>query len=249
MNDEKCITIKKSCKFEMFFLGLCLAFGLAVGGYFIGQTMYNAKVALNATDVKGLAVRRVEADLANWTIKFNVATADRDQISLLYKELEEQQKTIINLLKENGLGNDEIQIGVVDHNYYEYRDENQKVVDQRHQLTGSLNIETKNVRLISKVRVAVNKLIAQGINVENRAPRYLFTKLNEIKPDMLREAAKNARIAANEFAQNADANVGGIRSARQGSFTVRDVGETYDDTTKIDKEVRVVTNITFYLID
>ena len=249
MNDEKCITIKKSCKFEMFFLGLCLAFGLAVGGYFIGQTMYNAKVALNTTDVKGLAVRRVEADLANWTIKFNVATADRDKISLLYTELEEQQKTIINLLKENGLGNDEIQIGVVDHNYYEYRDENQKVVDQRHQLTGSLNIETKNVRLISKVRVAVNKLIAQGINVKNRAPRYLFTKLNEIKPDILREAAKNARIAANEFAQNADANVGGIRSARQGSVTVRDVGETYDDTTKIDKEVRVVTNITFYLID
>ncbi len=207
----------------------------------------NAKVAINTADVKGLAVKRVEADLANWTIKFNVASPDRDSIPLLYKELEENQKTIITLLKENGLKEDEIQIGVVDYNHQEYRDENQKLVDQTHQLVASLNIETTNVKLISKVRVAVNKLIAHGINIDNRAPRYLFTKLNDIKPEMLREATRNARIAANEFAQNAGAKVGSIRSARQGSFNVRDIGEAYDDTTKIDKEVRVVTNITFYL--
>ena len=81
MNEEKCVTTKKACKLEVFFSGLCLAFGLAVGGYFIGQTMYNAKVALNTTDVKGLAVRRVEADLANWTIKFNVPIGDKKSLA------------------------------------------------------------------------------------------------------------------------------------------------------------------------
>lgn len=66
---------------------------------------------------------------------------------------------------------------------------------------------------------------------------------------MLSEATKNARIAANEFAGNAGVTVGGIRSARQGSFNVRDAGEDYSDTKKIDKDVRVVTNITFFLTD
>ncbi|MEM9622794.1 MAG: SIMPL domain-containing protein, partial [Pseudomonadota bacterium] len=70
-----------------------------------------------------------------------------------------------------------------------------------------------------------------------------------IKPSMLKEATKNARLAANEFAANAGVQVGGIRDARQGGFIVRDVGEDYSDTAKIDKDVRVVTTITFYLTD
>jgi hypothetical protein len=61
------------------------------------------------------------------------------------------------------------------------------------------------------------------------------------------EATTNARLAANEFAANADVDVGGIRDARQGGFIIRDVGENYTDTTKIEKDVRVVTTITFYL--
>jgi hypothetical protein len=66
---------------------------------------------------------------------------------------------------------------------------------------------------------------------------------------MLKEATTNARIAANEFAENAGVKVGRIRSARQGSFYIRDAGEQYGDTAKIEKDVRVVTNITFYLTD
>ena len=66
---------------------------------------------------------------------------------------------------------------------------------------------------------------------------------------MLREATKNARSAAIEFAENAGVSVGGIRSARQGSFYIRDAGEDYGDTKKIEKDMRVVTTITFYLTD
>ena len=64
---------------------------------------------------------------------------------------------------------------------------------------------------------------------------------------MLREATKNARVAANEFADNAGVKVGGIRSARQGSFRVTDAGKDYGDTKEIEKDIRVVTNITFFL--
>lgn len=233
----------------LFFLGLFVAIGIAAGGYFIGNTMYNAKVALNTAEAKGLAERRVKADRANWSISFAVATKAQAGIPDLYKKAEGQQKTIIDLLKTHDFTNEEITAGVIDYSYHEYRDENQAVVDQNHTLRGTINIETEKVELIGKVRANVNKLIAKGINVQNHAPAYRFTKLNEIKPEMLREATKNARIAANEFADNAGVTVGGIRSARQGSFYVRDAGQEYGDTQKIDKDVRVVTTITFYLTD
>jgi len=81
----------------------------------------------------------------------------------------------------------------------------------------------------------MNELISQGLDLRNNPPAYYFTKLNDIKPAMLKEATTNARIAANELAANAGVKVGGIREAQQGSFIVTDVGEDYGDTKKIER--------------
>lgn len=233
----------------LFFIGLFIALGLALGGYFVGQTMYNAKVALNTAEAKGLAERRVTADRAIWDIAYTVKGAKRSEIPGMYKQAEQHQLTIVKILKANGFDDNEIEIGVLDYRYQEFRDDKNKLVDQTHKLNGNISVVTEKVDQVSKVRANVSKLIAQGIDIKNMAPTYRFTKLNEIKPDMLREATKNARIAANEFAENAGVNVGGIRSARQGSFYIRDAGEEYGDTRKIEKDVRVVTTITFYLTE
>ncbi len=233
----------------LLFLGALIACGLASGGYFVGQTMYNAKVALNTAEAKGLAERRVKADRANWTIRFSNTGKKRDEVPALYQLSEQNQSDITAALKESGFSDNEIQVGILDYQYQEFRDENQNLVDQNHRLTGSISLETDKVQLIDKAGAKVNRLIVNGINIQNEAPVYLFTKLNEIKPDMLKEATKNARIAANEFADNAGVAVGGIRNATQGSFYIRDAGEEYGDTGKIEKDVRVVTTITFYLTD
>jgi hypothetical protein len=233
----------------LFFLGLFIAIGLSVAGYYIGQTLYNAKVALNTAEAKGLAERRVSADRVNWTISYQVSGKTRADIPELYKIAEEHQKTIVTLLKNNKFSDSEIQVDVFDYQYLEYRDENQKLVDQSHTLVGTINVESNQVNLVKEARSKVNKLISQGIDINNGAPSFYFTKLNQIKPEMLREATKNAREAANEFAKNAEVEVGGIRSARQGSFFIRDAGEEFGDTAKIEKDVRVVTTITFYLTE
>lgn len=231
------------------YLGVFLAIGLSLAGYFVSQTIYNSKVALNTAEAKGLAERRVKADNAHWELVFRVSSNKKDDVPELYADAEERQQTIIELLKDNGFTNTEIEIGVIDYTHEEFRDEGQQLVDEKHTLIGSIIVDTQQVELVSKVRARVNALIARGIDIENRAPSYFFTKLNEIKPDMLREATKNARIAASEFAQIAGVKVGGIRNARQGSFFIRDAGGGYSDTQKIDKDVRVVTTITFYLTD
>jgi len=241
--------VKRENQGGLIFLGLFVSLGLAVAGYFVGQTLYNAKVALNTAEVKGLAERRVSADRVNWEIVYKVKGVSREEIPSLYEEAEKHQQKIIGLLKDNGFDDGEIQLGVLDYEYFEFRNDDQRLVDQTHTLVGNISVETGKVEQVSEVRANVNKLIAQGIDIDNKAPVYRFTKLNEIKPDMLREATKNARIAANEFAENAGVEVGGIRSARQGSFFVRDAGMAYGDTAKIEKDVRVVTTITFYLTE
>ena len=228
---------------------LLLAGGIALAGYFVGQTLYNAKVALNTAEAKGLAERRVEADRADWTIGFKVSGKTRDDIPALYAEGERHQQTIVELLEAGGFDAGEITVGSLDYSYREYRDEKQALVDEKHELNGSISVATAKVKLIDQVRADVSKLIAQGINIQNTLPSYRFTRLNEVKPEMLREATKNARLAANEFAENAGVSVGGIRSARQGGFNVRDAGEEYGDRRKIEKDVRVVTTIIFYLTD
>lgn len=234
---------------EIFMAGLFLAIGIASAGYFVSETIYKSKVALNTAEAKGLAERRVKADRANWNIIYSVKGASRDELPTLYNKAEQHQKTIVDILKSNDFDDNEIELGVLDYTYQEYRDDSQKLVDQSHQLTGTISVETSKVEQVSKVRASLNKLIAQGIDIDNRPPTYRFTGLNDIKPDMLREATRNARLAANEFAENAGVNVGGIRDARQGSFYVRDAGDEYNDSAKIDKDVRVVTTITFYLTD
>ncbi|WKD48449.1 SIMPL domain-containing protein [Microbulbifer spongiae] len=231
------------------FAAFLLATGIAAAGHFVSQTLYKSKVALNTAEVKGLAERRVEADTAYWSIQYTVTGKSKSEIPALYKDSEADQNKIISLLKSSGFTDHEIQPGIINYLKKEFRDEDQKLVEEEHILVGEITVETQKVRLVSEVRSNLNTLIAQGLDIKNNPPAYHFTQLNKIKPAMLKEATTNARIAANEFAINAGVEVGGIRSARQGGFVIRDVGENYGDTRKIEKEVRVVTNVTFFLTD
>lgn len=230
-------------------IALIVAGGIAAGGYFISQTLYKAKVALNTAEAKGLAERRVEADRANWSVGFSVKGKSAEEVPALYKEAEAIQKRLQAVLGESGFEEDEITLGIISYSSRQYRNEDQLLTDEDHFLNGSISIETSKVRSIAPARATVNRLIAEGISISNNTPTYTFTGLNEIKPDMLREATTNARIAANEFASDAGVEVGGIRTARQGTFFIRDAGNESSDSFKIEKDVRVVTTITFFLTD
>ena len=72
---------------------------------------------------------------------------------------------------------------------------------------------------------------------------YEFTGLNDIKPQMIEDATKNARAAAEKFAKDSDSKLGKIKSASQGQFTIAN----RDENTPYIKSVRVVTTVTYYL--
>lgn len=228
-------------------IGLLLAVGMSLSGYFVSQTLYKSKVAVNVAEVKGLAEREVKADIAYWSLSFNVTRDISVPLETLYQEANTKQQTIIDFLLANGFTQEEIQIESINYHTTEYRDDNQKIVEQRHSLYGSMTINTEHVDHVASVRAKVNALISEGIDLTSYTPRYLFTQLNDIKPEMLREATQNAKTAANEFAQVADVKVGSIKDAYQGNFSITDLGESYSDDQKLMKKVRVVTTISFYL--
>ena len=226
---------------------MLVSLGIATAGYFIGRTLYISKIDINTAEVKGLAEKRVEADRAYWKVQYTVSGSGNTQVSKLYEKSEADQAQILSMLLESGFDKSEVSPGVINYQKEEFRDENQKLVDERHILAGSINVETGKVKLVAEVRAKLNKLIAQGLDIQNNPPAYLFTRLNEIKPAMVKEATTNARVAATEFAKDAGVKVGRIRDAQQGGFIIRDVGEEFSDRSSIEKEVRLVTTITFYL--
>ena len=239
--------------FGRFYLGIFLSLGIVIAGYFMSNTLYKAKVGANVAEVKGLAERQITADTANWSIGFSVSNRVSNQgvaeLQKLYNNAGEHQAKIVNLLTEKWFKESEISTDAFDYFITEYRNEDSVLVDTKNSLSGRVVVQTNKVHKVKEVRSNINELIAAGIKIDNRLPIYRFTKLNEIKPDMLKEATENARIAANEFAQNAGATVGRIKNARQGGFNIRDVGADYSDTQKIKKTARVVTTISFYLVD
>ena len=107
---------------------LCIAIGIALAGFFISQTLYKSKIALNTAEVKGLAQRRVEADKAYWLIRYRVSGNSAEQIPLLYSDSEAAKQKIIALLQENGFSLEEIAPGVIDYQKNEFRDESQRLV-------------------------------------------------------------------------------------------------------------------------
>jgi len=234
-------------RYNLVLSAVLISVGISAAGYFVGRTLYNAKVGINIAEVKGLAERRVEADRAYWKIQYSVSGPGSTQVSKLYEKSETDQAQIVQLLIDSGFDESEITPGVINYHKGEFRDNNQKLIEEKHVLSGSIDVETNKVRLVAGVRAKLNKLIAQGLDIQNNAPAYYFTKLNAIKPEMVKEATTNARIAATEFAADAGVKVGGIRDAQQGGFSIRDVGEEYGDTKSLEKDVRLVTTITFYL--
>ena len=227
-----------------------LATGIAVGGFFPGYYYYQSKMGSNFVTVKGLAEMDVRADLGVWDIKYVVTGND---LATAQSEMEAQQKIILSFLKNLGFEDTEIAVKRTETNDLmanPYR--NESIGATRYILTQSIQLTSKNVDLVEKAVNSTSSLIAKGIvfDSNNYNPvSYIFTKINDIKPQMLEEATKNAAAAANEFAKSSNTKVGKIRKANQGVFSILPREQTANamEMNSIEKKVRVVSTVEYYL--
>ncbi len=220
-----------------------LGISIIAGGYLLGDGLLRARMADRSVTVRGLAEREVTANLATWTISYsaqspNLAEAqtdidrDTEAIRAFFSELEFEAEA----LQPSGV------------NVTQYSD---NMGQQAYTVRQRLQLRTTD---IARAQAAVARqfdLVRRGVVLEEGSGMsYAFTRLEEIKPEMVAEATQDARASANQFAEDSGTGVGGIRSATQGYFSIEsrdgDAGG-YGVADTPYKLVRVVTTIDFYL--
>ena len=126
------------------------------------------------------------------------------------------------------------------------------VGENRFILAQTVIVRTEQVDRVARLNQQTGELVKRGVVlVDSGGPTYLFTRLNEIKPEMLAEATRNARLSAEQFAANSGSTIAGIRRATQGLFEIlaRDPAPGLLEPNQLDKKVRVVSTIEYRLAD
>ncbi len=248
MSENVCEASRFGCKKLWAFV--ILAFGIALGGFFPGYYYYQAKLKDNFVTVKGLAEMDVKADLGIWNIKF-VATGN--DLLTVQKNMATNLSLIKNYLIEKGFEEAEISEGRIETNDLMTNPYRDKDFAARYILNQTVTLRSEKVDLIEQTLRSSGELVAKGVVFDSQTygspVSYIFTKLNDVKPQMLEEATRNARQAALEFAKSSGSEVGKIRRASQGVFSIQPLlavaGES--ESSQINKRVRVVSTIEFWL--
>jgi uncharacterized protein len=234
-----------------------VALGLIIGGWALGSQVKATKLADRYVTVKGLVERKVKSDLAIWPLSFKEAG---DDLAAVYAKSDADKNAILQFLEQQGIQTNEIEVGmlrVVDTQANEYggtRAPKRYIVDQQ------ITVTTSRVDQVAAAAQKSMQLVQKGIVLTSNPGNglvYKFTGLNAIKPDMITEATKNARAAADRFAQDSGSQVGSIRQANQGTFSITaavqgggepgEGGGYNSDEGSIMKTVRVVTSVQYYL--
>ncbi|HEV7402999.1 MAG TPA: SIMPL domain-containing protein [Chthoniobacteraceae bacterium] len=227
-------------------LGLCFVIGMTVFAVLAGHSLRSVKRMDEFVTVKGLSEREVAADLAIWPVAFTVSDNDLKRLQEL---IQSGRKTVYQFLTESGFEQAEIsnappQIADAENNSVDV-DATKRPVRYRANIV--VLLRSSKVAKVKAAMETCDKLVQQGIVLSGgdyaSKPQFLFTGLNQIKPDMIQEANRNARKAAEKFASDSNSPIGAVRHAVQGPFEVNDVDSSSPDR----KIVRVVTTVDFYL--
>lgn len=225
---------------------LLLALGLlSVGLCIKGAATYLGNRNRTAS-VRGLCEREVPADKVTWPL----VTQDLgNDLPALYSKSEQVNARILAFLHAGGLTDAEISVNPPDVEDRLTQSYDPSRVTSRYKVTNVIVVTSSNVTKVRSLIEKQSELISQGIAVlagdYNYPTTYEFTGLNAIKPEMIAEATHNAREAAAKFAQDSGSKLGVILNASQGQFSISD----RDQYSPHIKNIRVVTNLTYYLED
>ena len=237
-------------------LGICLLIGLVSGGHFIGNGAARFKSDSRTVTVKGLVEKEVKADQAIWKLGLRRAS---DDIRDAQAKIGADRDAALVFLQKQGFKNHEIArepTRTIDKMAREFGQ--LSGADRlRYIVTTSLVVTTANVDLVRSALSATEELLKSGIALDGDRegaanPRYVVSRFNDLRPQLLAEATKNARATAQQFASDSGAQVGKIRSANQGMIQIfgvdgNDESAPFSPTSSPVKRIRVVSTFEFDL--
>jgi hypothetical protein len=233
---------------------LFVAVGLVLGGWLVGRGFERGRASDRFVTVKGVAERDVTADVALWRLRFVAAGNDLGQAR---GDLRRSHDAALAFLAKQGIAAADVQVESQDvtdtlANPWRTPDRNQI----RYIVAETLTVRSADPALVLQASQAVGDIIDQGVVLASDGPQggrptYLYTRLNDVKPQMIADATAAAREAAEQFARDATSALGSIRRANQGVFEIlpRDRAPGVNESSQVNKTVRVVTTVDYFLED
>lgn len=224
--------------------GMFIMVGLVVLGLMIPRAVGKYRSYDRTVNVKGLCEKEVMADKVIWPVVYKVMA---DDIQSIYDQTDRNNATIKAFLESGGVDASEITVSVpqISDKYANEYGSNDRAF--RYIATNVITVCTDKVEVVLELMSKQSELLKKGIvtggNSWENPVEFKYEGLNGIKPEMIEEATKNAREAADKFAKDSDSRLGKIKTANQGTFTI----ENRDSNTPYIKKVRVVTSVTYYL--
>ena len=222
-----------------------LAVGMIVASALLSSGIKSIAEGRRKVVVKGLAEREVAADKVTWPLLYKELGNDP---AVMYETLAEKNRKVVDFLKSAGITDEEISVNpptIRDRQADNYGNE---IMNFRYKATSIITVTSTDVDKVRALMDRQTELMRQGVPIiseeygENSV-EYAFTGLNNIKPEMVEEATKNARLTAEKFAQDSHSKLGKICNASQGQFSI----ENRDANTPYIKRIRVVNTIEYSL--
>lgn len=237
-------------------IAIIASIGLFLAAIAIGVAFYQTKKPQKTVSVVGLVEKDFTSDLIVWEFNYSAKAQDMKQA---YSNLKEQSEVVKNYLKSAGIPENEIDFkkittGPTYNNYY---DDN----GRWHQtLTGyeakqEVRIESRNIEKIEALTRNIADLYDQNIMIENDNPEYYYTKLSDLKLQMLAEASQDAKNRAETITKNAGAKLGDLKSANMGVFQITKPNSSEEEytwggafnTSSKEKRASINMRLTYYV--
>jgi hypothetical protein len=237
---------------------IILAAGIAVSAItstvVAGRAM-NAKIRTQAKvyqdiTVKGSARLRVTSDIGVWRIS---VSSEHKELTSAFGLLEASVTAVQKFLAAKGFAAGEVALSAIETSQYYARDANGRETREiaGYNLSRSFTVTSGDVQRVARSAGEVTELLRDGVKVSSSLPQFSFTKLADLKVQILGDAAKDARTRAEEIVRNSGGRLGSLRDAQMGVMQITQPNSTevagygLYDTSTIEKDVTAVVTVTF----
>lgn len=192
-------------------------------GCFILSSTYKYKFRTdNTISVIGSSEYNFSADLIVWSASFGRTDID---LKLAYSSLQKDVQQVHAYLISQGIADNEIIFSSIniDKQYEQnYNDEGRITGNtfKGYKLFQSVKIESKKIDIVEKISRDITQLIQSGIELNSSEPMYYYTKLSDLKINLLAKASTDAYNRANTIAKNSKSKLGDLKSASMGIFQI-----------------------------
>jgi uncharacterized protein len=229
-----------------------LALGLVLGGWLIGDGFARGRASDRYVEVKGLAEREVTADLALWPLRY-VSTGD--DLGAAQAQINRSTRQVLAFLTRHSIDTTSVQLQALEvSDAFANRFPGERA-GPRYVIQQTVMVRSKSPAVVMAASQRVSELVGEGVVLSSSGeygiggPTFIFTRLNQLKPSMVKEATGNARAAAEQFAADSRSELGSIRQASQGVFVIlpRDQAPGVNEGAQLEKVVRVVSTVQYFL--